>query len=225
MSETFKLEMEDICAILNLNRLMDRRTGNLSGGERQRVALARALANDHKILLLDEPFTALHQMLKVELWSMLKDLKKKYDLTILLVTHDLEECFFLADDISVIYEGRILQTGPKEEVMKKPSHKLVAELLGYFVYLDEGRLPGDPIKTIRSEEVEILTKRESHLAGELIEGVVETIYELRETWHIMVRPAADQGCLMRIVANELKVQVNDTVYLHFNPEKIFEIQI
>ncbi len=135
ISDAYKEEMADICGMLEIDKLLDRSIGNLSGGERQRVALARALANDHKILLLDEPFTALHQMLKIELWSMIKDLKKKYGLTILLVTHDLDECDFLADTISVIHEGRILQTGTKDTVMKRPRNRIAADLLGYFASL------------------------------------------------------------------------------------------
>lgn len=117
ISETYRNEMEDILKVLKIEKILDRRITNLSGGERQRVALARALANEHKILLLDEPFTALHQMMKIEMWSMIKELKRKYDLIILLVTHDLDEAYFLADSISIIHEGTILQTGTKDDLL------------------------------------------------------------------------------------------------------------
>jgi ABC-type Fe3+/spermidine/putrescine transport system ATPase subunit len=114
-------EISDIIKSLQLEGLMNRTIHNLSGGEQQRVALARALASGNRVLLLDEPFSALHYTLKRTLWSLLSDMKKRYKMAILMVTHDLDEAFFLADHISVLYQGRILQTGTKEEIINSPS--------------------------------------------------------------------------------------------------------
>ncbi len=125
----YKVAME-IVEILGISHLLKRKAVNLSGGERQRVALARALAPGYKYILLDEPLSALHKGMKKELWFLLKDLQKRYNLTFLMVSHDLEEAFFLADTISVMIDGRIHQTGTKESIYSKPKTEEVARFLG-----------------------------------------------------------------------------------------------
>jgi ABC-type sugar transport system ATPase subunit len=115
---------------LNIRSLLDRRIANLSGGERQRTALVRAILSGGKYLVLDEPLSALHESLKTELWYLLKDLKRRYDLAILMVTHDLEEAFFLGDTISVIMDGKLLQQAEKREVYRRPHSEEVARFLG-----------------------------------------------------------------------------------------------
>ncbi|MCA1959815.1 MAG: ATP-binding cassette domain-containing protein [Desulfomonile sp.] len=115
---------------LAIRDLLDRSVRNLSGGERQRTALARAVASGCKYLVLDEPLSALHESLKKELWYLLKDLQRRYDLAILMVTHDLEEAFFLGDSVTIILEGRVRQQGIKEDVYEHPASVDVARFLG-----------------------------------------------------------------------------------------------
>ena len=121
---------KDLMHRLGIELLADRWPSTLSGGERQRVALARALATGNRLLLLDEPFAALNESLKRELWMMLKDLQVAMGLTILMVTHDLEEAFFLADRLSVLINGAIQQTNTKDQVYHRPRTVSVAEYLG-----------------------------------------------------------------------------------------------
>lgn len=120
----------EIAESLGISHLLKRKAVNLSGGERQRVALARALAPGCKYLLLDEPLSALHEGLKRELWFLLKDLQQRYDLTILMISHDLEETFFLADHVSVMIDGEILQSDEKERLYRAPSKLEVARFFG-----------------------------------------------------------------------------------------------
>lgn len=115
---------------LGIGHILDRSVRNLSGGERQRTALARALASGCKYVILDEPLSALHESLKKELWFLLKELQDKYDLALMVVTHDLEEAFFLGDTISVIISGQVQQTGSKKEVYHYPASLQVARFLG-----------------------------------------------------------------------------------------------
>lgn len=115
---------------MGIAHLRKRKAINLSGGERQRVALARALAPGHRYLLLDEPFSALHEGMKRELWFLLKELQKKYGFTILMVSHDMEETFFLADYVSVMIDGVIHQTDKKDVVYQYPSNLEVAGFFG-----------------------------------------------------------------------------------------------
>lgn len=115
---------------LGINHLLDRSVRNLSGGERQRTALARAVASGCKYLILDEPLSALHESLKKELWYLLKDLQKRYGLALLMVTHDLEEAFFLGDTVSIVLDGKIRQQGNKGDVYERPAGVDVAGFLG-----------------------------------------------------------------------------------------------
>ena len=122
--------VKELVESLDIRYILDRSVRNLSGGERQRTALARAVASGCKNLVLDEPLSALHQSLKKELWYLLKDIQKRYDLAILMVTHDLNEAFFLGDAISIIIDGNLHQQGNKGDVYKNPGSVAVAKFLG-----------------------------------------------------------------------------------------------
>lgn len=115
---------------LGIEHLLDRSVRNLSGGERQRTALARAVASGCKYLILDEPLSALHESLKKELWYLLKDLQRRYDLAILMVTHDLEEAFFLGDTVTIVLDGKVCQQGTTAYVYEHPASLEVAGFLG-----------------------------------------------------------------------------------------------
>ncbi|MCB4204775.1 ABC transporter ATP-binding protein [Deferribacterales bacterium Es71-Z0220] len=121
---------DDIISSLNISHLLDRKPVNLSGGEKQRVALARALSSGFKYLLMDEPLSALHEGFKKELWVLLKKLQKEYNLTLLIVSHDMEETFFLADDVSVMIDGKIHQTGSKKNIYRYPRTLEIANFFG-----------------------------------------------------------------------------------------------
>jgi molybdate transport system ATP-binding protein len=119
-----------LLARVHLDGLEGRKPDRLSGGQRQRVALARALARDPKVLLLDEPFSAVDRMTRERLKEELASLRRALDIPIILVTHDLEEAEALADRISVVHAGRTLQTGAPDDVRLRPADRLVARLMG-----------------------------------------------------------------------------------------------
>ncbi|MGE3075829.1 MAG: ABC transporter ATP-binding protein [Dehalococcoidia bacterium] len=121
---------QELLELLHIAELAERRPSTLSGGQRQRVALARALARDANVLLLDEPFSALDDALRVTLRRELLRLRAELGLTIVFVTHDLREAHLLADRLAVFDEGRVLQFGPREEVFRRPLSRRVAELTG-----------------------------------------------------------------------------------------------
>ncbi|TCS73087.1 tungstate/molybdate transport system ATP-binding protein [Sulfuritortus calidifontis] len=122
--------LDRLVEITGIGTLLQRRIANLSGGERQRVALVRALAANPRLVLLDEPFTALNESLRRELWWLMKDLQRERGLTVLLVTHDLSEAYFLADHITVLIDGRQEQSGDKSTVYRRPASEPVARFLG-----------------------------------------------------------------------------------------------
>ena len=115
---------------MHLDGLEARRPDQLSGGQRQRVALARALARDPKVLLLDEPFSAVDRMTRERLKEELASLRRSLEIPIVLVTHDLAEAQALADRISVIDHGRTLQAGAPDDVRLRPATAAVARLMG-----------------------------------------------------------------------------------------------
>ena len=113
-----------------IGELLDRRPDTLSGGERQRVALVRALAARPPLLLLDEPFSALNESLRHELWRLLKTLQAEHGFAVLMITHDLSEGFFMGDRITVLIDGEMRQNGDRESVWWHPSSVAVAQYLG-----------------------------------------------------------------------------------------------
>lgn len=120
----------ELLATFGLTTFGDRRPRTLSGGQQQRVALARALARESRLLLLDEPFSALDESLRSSLRRELVRLRAELGLTILFVTHDLREAHLLADRLAVFDEGLLLQIGPREDVFRRPASRRVAELTG-----------------------------------------------------------------------------------------------
>lgn len=131
--ERFK-EILPIAEALKIENILERRIFFLSGGERQRVALARALASNNKIMLLDEPLSSLNITLRRDIWRLIKYLQNEHELTLLMVTHDLEEALFLGDSISLINEGEFLQTGNKKEVFHTPLSVAAAKIVGIENY-------------------------------------------------------------------------------------------
>ncbi len=118
-----------LVALLGLDGLEDRRPRQMSGGQQQRVALARALAAEPSLLLLDEPFSALETPLRSMLRREVGALRRRLELTALFVTHDLSEVHALADRVVIYDEGRVLQSGTREEVFRKPVSHRVAQLI------------------------------------------------------------------------------------------------
>ncbi|MHB8378347.1 MAG: ATP-binding cassette domain-containing protein [Acidimicrobiales bacterium] len=115
---------------LHLQGLEDRLPSELSGGERQRVGLAQVLCRSPKVLLLDEPFSALDVPVRLELRRELRRLQRETGLATVLVTHDPEEAAFLSDELMVIAEGRVLQSGTSRTVFSRPASAKVATLVG-----------------------------------------------------------------------------------------------
>jgi spermidine/putrescine ABC transporter ATP-binding subunit len=120
----------DAIALVKLTGLGGRKPRQLSGGQQQRVALARALVIRPKVLLLDEPFSALDRNLRGSMQVELKEIQRKLGLTTIFVTHDQSEALSLSDRIAVISAGRIRQLGTPDEVYRRPVDRFVASFVG-----------------------------------------------------------------------------------------------
>jgi sulfate transport system ATP-binding protein len=121
---------EELLQLVALESFASRLPGQLSGGQQQRVAVARALAHEPQVLLLDEPFGALDAKIRVELRETIRQVQRRLGMTTILVTHDQEEAFVLADRIGVMHHGRLLETGRAETLYRRPATRFVATFLG-----------------------------------------------------------------------------------------------
>ncbi len=115
---------------LHIGQLRSRFPQNLSGGEKQRVALVRALAIKPQLLVLDEPFSAIDHSMREDIRRMIKGLLEEFKTTTLIVTHDLDEAYFLGHRLSIIANGRIIQTGTREEIYYYPKTMAASSFLG-----------------------------------------------------------------------------------------------
>ena len=116
--------------LVRMEELRDRRTSQISGGQQQRVALARALAPKPKVLLLDEPLSALDYKLRKDMQIELKRLQLETGITFIFVTHDQEEALTMSDRIAVMSKGKVLQVGSPHDIYDRPAERFVANFIG-----------------------------------------------------------------------------------------------
>lgn len=122
-------EIEGFIQILGLKPHLKKKISELSGGQKQRVALARTLVTKPKILLLDEPFSALDGVIKESIKQKIKAISREYKLTTIIVTHDPEEALTLSDKILIINEGKVSQFGNPQEIINNPRNDFVKDFI------------------------------------------------------------------------------------------------
>ncbi len=128
--------VKELLELVGLTEYANRKPASLSGGQQQRVALARALAPKPKLILLDEPFSALDQELRTRLREDVKRILKAESATAILVTHDQEEALSLAEKVAVLRDGKIIQAGAPTEIYNAPADLGIATFLGDSVLVD-----------------------------------------------------------------------------------------
>jgi sulfate transport system ATP-binding protein len=189
---------KELLQLVALEGMDERLPVQLSGGQQQRVAVARALAHKPQVLLLDEPFGALDAKIREELRRTIRAVQRELGITTVLVTHDQEEAFALADTIGVMNNGRLLETGQPHDLYAQPATRFVATFLGAANLLlarqsidglsfgttpvsavgAEGLPPGreqEVVAVLRPEEVELATTRDQLSASFIARGAVEEI--------------------------------------------------
>jgi ABC-type Fe3+/spermidine/putrescine transport system ATPase subunit len=137
-----KKRVDEILALVGLESFADRKPRQLSGGQQQRVALARALSFGPRVLLLDEPLSALDRMLREQMQTELRRLHKETGVTFLYVTHDQQEALTMSDRIAVFEKGRIVEQGAPARLFKSPTTRFVAEFLGENNFVQGSRSDG-----------------------------------------------------------------------------------
>jgi putative spermidine/putrescine transport system ATP-binding protein len=221
-----------LVALTGIEGLEHRRIDQLSGGQRQRVALARAVAARPRVLLLDEPLTALDAALRERLRGELDRLLRTLGITTVYVTHDQAEAMALGDRIVVMRKGAIAQLGTPRDIYFAPASRFVAEFIGAAnivnadcrdgaLLLPGGRVPlangvaaGAVVAMIRPETIAIVAPEAARLAGR-----IDSVNFIGDRQRLSVSGAADKP-LMIDAPNALALKPGDRVGLAVDPGAI-----
>jgi len=232
--------LDRLLEILNLFGLKHRFPINLSGGEKQRVALARALMVEPKVLLLDEPLSALDPNFREEVRGALKRLHQSSDTTFLMVTHDFADALSLAGRAAVMNKGRIEQVGNVREIFEKPASPFVADFVGMKnlfeasfyntqavvsgLKIEIGRIvdPSSHYLAIRPEDIIISTETFSSSMRNNYSGIVTRInnqgfyYEI----DVRVKDTPFKGLITKGALIELGLEEGIPVYISFKASAV-----
>lgn len=186
----------EMMELVQMTELADRQTGQISGGQQQRVALARALAPKPRVLLLDEPLSALDFKLRKEMQLELKRLQTETGITFIFVTHDQEEALTMSDRIAVMSAGSIRQIGAPRDIYDHPAERFVADFIG-----DTNFLPGQ-ISATQGEIGQVGLASGQTISARLPAGGAQTgnvTLAVRPEHATLVAP--DAGLLAGVVSN------------------------
>ncbi|WNY64258.1 ABC transporter ATP-binding protein [Borreliella americana] len=195
--DIIKEKVKTSLSLIGMPKYAYRNINELSGGQKQRVAIARAIVMEPKLLLLDEPLSALDLKMRQEMQKELKKIQRQLGITFIYVTHDQEEALTMSDRIVVMNEGIILQVGTPEEIYNEPKTKFVADFIGEsnifegtykkelvvsllgheFECLDKGFEAEEAVDlVIRPEDVKLLPKGKGHLSGTITSAIFQGVH-------------------------------------------------
>lgn len=157
-----------------------RKPNELSGGQEQRVSLARALVTEPRVLLLDEPFSALDENLRGEMRQLVRELQQRLHITAIFVTHDQREAFAVADRVALLLDGRIEQCGEPRELLLEPASAPAAQFFGWKLLPGEG----PNVAAFRPESAQLCV---CHEANGNLTGRLEALLDLGARWQWRVR--------------------------------------
>ncbi len=196
-------------ALVELQGKEQRLPNQISGGERQRVALARSLVLEPKVLLLDEPLSALDPKLRRQMRRELKDIQRRVGITFLFITHDQEEALSMSDQIAVINCGRIEQVGSPRDVYRRPASKFVAEFLGDVNWIDGIGVRPEAIRVSRQRPVDI---------AHSILATVQTTNFLGNCIHLRTVLHDGASCIAELSQNGCDFQSGEQVHVWWHPD-------
>jgi ABC-type Fe3+/spermidine/putrescine transport system ATPase subunit len=197
----------DALKLVELSGKEKRKPSELSGGERQRAALARSLVLEPKVLLLDEPLSALDPKLRKQMRSELKNLQRRVGLAFLFITHDQEEALFLADRMAVMNQGCIEQTGTPHDLYCRPKTRFVAEFLGGMNWINGIGLRPEALH---------LSSNGDGAQGSLC-GTVRSSVFLGDHVQIEVELGNGAACVAQMGTTAGAYRPGDCIHLSWNP--------
>lgn len=235
-------KIEELARMYRIKHLLHRYPENLSGGEKQRVAIARAMAIEPKILLLDEPLSALDPGMRAKIRREIKDMHEKSGVTVVHVTHSREDAMLLADRIAVMNEGKILQIGKPEEVFRKPASKFIAQFVGvenifhgraerkgnvtHFIcdgveLISSMNVSDARYASIRPEDIIVSKQKIESSARNCIKGKVKAIIDIGS----LIRLEVDCGVdfvvhITRQSFEEMGIEIGKEIYLIFKAQNV-----
>jgi sulfate/thiosulfate transport system ATP-binding protein len=207
-----RARVDELLALVHLGGWADRYPAQLSGGQRQRMALARALAVAPRVLLLDEPFGALDATVRKELRDWLRRLHDEVHVTTIFVTHDQEEALEVAQQVAVLNDGRIEQTGTPDDLYERPANPFVMGFVGPVSRMGE--------TWVRPHDIEVLEDPEDGAIQAMIERVARVGFEVR------VEAVLGDGTPLPILitrdgADELELRRGQLVWLRVHRTREF----
>lgn len=170
-----------------------RRVYEISGGQQQRAALARALIVHPKVLLLDEPLSNLDAGLRIRMREEIRDIRRKFGVTMIFVTHDQEEAMAIADEIAIMNEGRLIQAGAPEEVYRNPKDRFVMNFLG----------ASSLMRTAAGEELYLRPEEICFDENGPLEGIIEKAEYMGFYCQYTVKAGRDT-LVIRVLGDELR---------------------
>lgn len=226
-------KVKEALRLVRLGGYENREISEMSGGQRQRVAIARAIVNEPKVLLLDEPLSALDLKLRTDMQYELRELQQRLGITFIFVTHDQEEALAMSDEIFVLNHGEIIQSGTPVDIYDEPINKFVADFIGesnivkgtmiedyvveivgkQFECVDGGMRPNEPVEiVIRPEDLSLTTVEKGKL-------VVRVDTQLFRGVHYEIICYDDDGNEWMVHSTRKAVE-GSQVGLSFEPEDI-----
>ena len=233
-----KIEVKELMNLFGISNLSDRLPRTLSGGEQQRTALARALIIHPKVLLMDEPLSALDRKTREELIQEFKRIHKKFKVTIIQVTHNFDEALQLADRIAIMKKGTISLVGTTDEIFRHPKDEFVADFVGTeniikgvakegsdgLTVVDTGSIKvessqkktGEVHLTIRPEDITLSNENIATSARNVFKGNIREIYDLGT----IIKLTVDIGeqlilVLTRKSFSDLELNIGKEIYIYF----------
>jgi spermidine/putrescine transport system ATP-binding protein len=212
--KAIRKKVQEALALVQLSGKETRLPQQLSGGERQRVALARSLVLQPKVLLLDEPLSALDAKLRREMRHQLKELQRRVGIAFLFITHDQEEALSLSDRIGVMHQGKLRQTGAPLDLYRQPGSRFVAEFLGDVNWFDGAGVRPEAVRVARTAPL-----NENHSTS----AVVQHTTFLGNCVHLKAKLADGADCLAELPQRNCDFQRGETVHMWWHETDEFRI--
>ena len=225
-----KARVERNAELMHIEQLLGRYSGELSGGQRQRVAVARALAMEPDVILMDEPLSNLDALLRLEMRAELKGVLAESKTTAIYVTHDQVEAMSLADRISVMHQGRIIQAADPLSVYRDPAERFVGSFIGnppmnFLPASPEGggkwRVAGESYAGPKTDHTALdfaIRPEDLHPSASGLAAVVKVVEPLGA--HVLVTCAIDGQMFRAVLDNDTKVAPGETLTLQPNADRI-----